>query len=280
MAYDRKWSVQYPGLLILLLDQSESMRVEPWGLDETRTKAEGLAEAVNTLLLELIVQCVTEADGAPSVRPRLDVSILGYGPGGEVRPAFGGALAGRRMVSIAELADNPLRAETAYWLDAVGDGPTPMGEAFEEAIQVAAPWANEHPSSFPPVVINVTDGAYTGVDPAPAVEDLQRLRTHDGNLVLINVNLSQYPTPPPIVFPATKADLDSYSQLLFDWSSPLPQPNLQRAQEEIDPGLTEGARAFAFNPDFRLLSKILLIGSTVVGGGAGAPGGADRGTTR
>jgi hypothetical protein len=267
-SHTRLWSTDYPGLLFVLADHSGSMVDEPWGSDVNLTKAEGLARAVNELFVELIVQCLVQSSRSPTgeVKHRLDVGVVGYrgsGPDVRVGPAFGGMLSERTIVPIDELAGNPVVQGSPIWLEPTGRGRTPMGEAFEYATPLIARWANEHPSSFPPVVINVTDGAFTGVDPTPAIDALRRVRTHDGETLLFNVNLSQFVTPPQVVFPATPRGLDAFANQLFEWSSPLPERMLRNARDQ---GIAaeDGARCFAFNPDFATLSKVLRIGSTQV----------------
>src|SRR5207253_346520 len=91
LPYSAEISRANPTALIFLLDQSSSM-LEPFGGDQGKSKAQGVADALNRLLQNLVLKCA-KADG---VRDFFHVGMLSYG--GPVASAFGGALAGTTLV--------------------------------------------------------------------------------------------------------------------------------------------------------------------------------------
>src|SRR5262249_5046515 len=144
-----------------------------------------------------------------------DVGVIGYTtdrstpPKPLVGPMLQGAngtLSGRDLVSVVDLVDDPLVIEerqklvddgagglisTAFKLPvwyrkppdaAMNGGPT--GAALEYVKNIASAWCDSHRSSFPPVVIHLTDGEANDGDPEPRAEGLKALSTQDGSLLL------------------------------------------------------------------------------------------------
>src|SRR3954465_2780790 len=104
MAFSAEISRTNPTCLLFLVDQSSSM-AKPFGGQPGKTKAEGVADALNRLLQNLVLKCA-KADG---VRDFFHVGLISYG--GRVLSAFGGGLAGQTLVPISRIADNPVRIE-------------------------------------------------------------------------------------------------------------------------------------------------------------------------
>ena len=279
MAYTAEISRLNPSCFLFLIDQSTSMD-GPFGESAGKRKADGVADAINRLLQNLVVKC-TKAEG---VRNYYDVGVIGYSQPNEhdtnVGPAFAGALAGKEFVPVSEVANNPARIEERtrkvedgagglvdqtfkfpVLFDPITNGGTPMCEALRFACRVLEGWVNAHPSSYPPMVINITDGESTDEgDPLQEGERVKTLATNDGNVLLFNCHISSH-VGSPIVFPDTKAGLpDKFAELLFEMSSVLPQGLLAAAQSE---GYVAGAeaRGFAFNADLVDLIRFLDIGT-------------------
>jgi hypothetical protein len=281
--YDQTFSRANPGCIVFLLDRSDSMK-QPWQ-SSGGTLAEGASRAVNKILLDLCVKSAKEVGGR--ARHYFDVGVFGYG----ARPVAGGegvepALAGQPIVPISQVFDNPLRveatptAETAagptadavagsrlpVWVEPVFGYRTPMCQAIAAAGEHVFEWAASHPDSFPPIVINITDGMVTdspydgaGLDEWAA--RLTSIETRDGRALLFNIFLS--PTiAPEALFPATAAGLPEPGPELFAISSALPASmvaNARGARVEI----SEGARGFAFNAGLATLVWFLEIGTRV-----------------
>lgn len=268
-----------PACLVLLIDQSGSMR-EPIADGGGRSKADALAEAVNGLLYELVLRCIKNDAEGP--RHYYDLAVLGYG-GDSVASALGGELAGRELVSVVELANHPIRVEeratTApdpdlagdvgtlprgtrmpIWVDPVAAGGTPMSTALDRAGAVLAPWVRQHASSFPPIVVNISDGAATDGDPRVWSERIRSLSTDDGNVLLFNLNLSALGGE-AVFFPSSPDDLSNdYARTLFEMSSPMPGYMASLAAAQHLP-VGHGARGFVHNADVSALVRFLQIGT-------------------
>lgn len=104
MPYTAEISRSNPTCFIFLVDQSSSM-LEAFGSQPDKSKAVGVADAINRLLQNLVLKCA-KADG---IRDFFHVGMVSYG--GRVVSAFGGALAGQTLVPVSKIADNPVRVE-------------------------------------------------------------------------------------------------------------------------------------------------------------------------
>lgn len=274
--YEKRFTRLTPGCIIFLLDRSDSMN-RHWAVGGTLST--GAAAALNRTIANLATLSTT---GTGRVRHYFDVGVFGYGmmasTGNEgVESALGGALAGQALVPLPELAENPLREDevpspdagappvrTPVWVDPVAGYRTPMCEAIALAGSYINGWVQAHPDSFPPIVINITDGQVTDrYADAPLAEWADRLRmleTEDGAALLFNAFLAPSGET-PISFPSSANGLPIPGPELFAISSVLPATFVQTAASQ---GLTvpEGGRAFCFNADFATLQKFLIIGTT------------------
>jgi hypothetical protein len=279
-SYAAEISRDHPGCIVFLLDQSQSMG-EQFAGDMRTSKAKALADAINKLLMSLILRCTQNVDEGP--RGYFDVGVIGYGYSldGGPGPCLGGVLEGHELVSIKDLANNYLRVEERtrmvadgagglaqtrvrfpVWFDPVAVDGTPMREAIQLAHDILCSWIAEHRRSYPPIVINITDGEPND-DPTSAASELTALETDDGKVLLYNLHLSHLPAS-PLLFPATSAGLpDDFAQLLFRISSPVPS----RIQEELrleGYSIEADARGFVFNSDAVALIQFLDIGTRLV----------------
>jgi hypothetical protein len=273
MTYTAEISRSSPSCFLFLIDQSGSMD-DPFGTGESgRKKADGVADAINRLLQNLVIKCA-KSEG---VRDYYEVGVIGYG--NKVGSGFGGALAGRDLVPISEVADSPMRVEERtrkvddgagglvdqtvkfpVWFDAVAKGGTPMCGALRQAKGIMDAWVTAHSASFPPIVINITDGESTDGDPQAESEALSALHTDDGNLLLFNVHISSRRAA-PIEFPDNEEELpDEYAKLLFRMSSALPS-YMRTAAGDEGYCVSDGMRGFVFNADIVSVIRFLDIGT-------------------
>ena len=108
MAYTAEMSRANPTCFLLLVDQSGSM-AERFGGESGKSKAEGVAEAVNRLLQTLVARCAK----GEHILDRYYVGVIGYG--GEVRLGFSiDALAGEVLQPISRIGAYPLRIEDRH----------------------------------------------------------------------------------------------------------------------------------------------------------------------
>jgi hypothetical protein len=254
---------------------------QAWG-NSRETMAEGAARALNETLLELLFTSQGEPGKA---RHYFDVGIFGYGlrpvAGGEgVEPAFGGKLAGQPLVALPDLRDNPIAvretpsvdagappSRVPVWVEPVYGYRTPMCQAVAVAGAHVYEWAAAHPDSFPPIIINITDGMvtdspYEGAGLDEWAQRLTNIQTSDGPALLFNIFLSPAGSARPVMFPATDRGLPAPGPDLFRLSSPLPPPMVASAHSS-GIALEPGARGFGFNADAYNLVRFLEVGTKV-----------------
>lgn len=254
MAYTAEISRNNPTCFLFMIDQSGSME-DP--LPDGKTKAEFVADTLNRTLAEIVGRC-TKADG---VRHWFDIGVIAYGAE-EVRPGLGGKLCGEYVCPIATLAENVLRVENrvdkvttsagevrerrssfGVWFEPTCDGSTPMHAAFERACRLLQEWCDEHPSSYPPTVLHVSDGNSTDGDPEELASFLTKLGTDDGTCLLYNLHVDKG-ADREIIFPDSEANLpDKYAALLFRISSRFPPHIADKARQK---GYTVGAESRFF----------------------------------
>jgi hypothetical protein len=120
----------------------------------------------------------------------------------------------------------------------------------------------EHPRSFPPVVINITDGEPADRNTAlEAARRLGALKTNDGNVLLLNAHISEHRAAPIALPDAPDSLPNDYSRLLFEMSSILPPP-LRASAEAQGFGTSSRSRGFVYNADVETLVRVLTFGST------------------
>jgi hypothetical protein len=266
--YQRRVDRQNPACFVFLVDQSYSMN-EPCAGRPQQSKAQALAEAINNALYELVIRCVKNPTEGP--RHYYDVGVIGYGA--NVGSAWGGSLASQGLVSIVDIANNPLRVEerdrsttggsskAPVWFDATADGATPMSGAMDQAGRLIAGWVADHPDSFPPIIINISDGAATDGDPTVWTSRLTSLSTSDGNVLVFNVNLSAVGGD-QVFFPSGTEPLgDDYARQMFEMSSELPGFMAEMAGMQGHT-ISAHARGFVFNADITSVVNFLQIGTS------------------
>jgi hypothetical protein len=274
MPYAAEISRSNPTCFLFLLDQSKSM-LGPIGGGQDKKKADAVADSLNRLLYTLVLRCVW----GQSVLDRFHVGVIGYGRA--VVPALGGALAGRELVPIGELARCPLRVEqrinlvddgrggqveqivkAPVWFEPAGGGKTPMCKCLERASQIVSRFLLEHPACYPPLIINLSDGEATDGNPEGAAQNLRELASEDGAVLLFNAHLSSR-SDQAIEFPDAEAGLpDEYARRLFRMSSRLP-PAMMNSARQAGLTVTADSRGFVFNADLASVVRFLDIGTRV-----------------
>jgi hypothetical protein len=139
-----------------------------------------------------------------------------------------------------------------------------MCAALDYVSQIAQEWSDAHPTSFPPIIIHITDGESTDGDPEPNSIALRSIRTEEGGeALLFNCHLSELQKA-GVVFPASEADLpaDGFAHLLFRMSSVLPD-SLRAGAEARHIDCHPGARGMAFNADSTQMVMLIETGTRV-----------------
>jgi hypothetical protein len=126
-------------------------------------------------------------------------------------------------------------------------------------------WAEAHPHSFPPIVVNITGGQlvdepYDGADLRSWAKRLTTIGTHDGEALLFTVFLSES-TAQQVRFPAAAHQLPDPGGDLLAMSSVLPPEIVAKGGQGYP--MTEGARAFCMNAGPEPILPFLEIGTRV-----------------
>lgn len=273
MTYNAEISRRNPGLFIFLIDQSRSMSHKLGGT--LRSKSQEAADAINRQIYELIYRC-TKSDG---VRDYFDIGIIGYGAVSNTAQSL---LKDADLVPISRLAETPLRMEKRkevitdpegndvesefefpVWFEPVANSNTPMVQALQLAKEWIDDWIAEHPDSYPPVIINISDGAATDGDPLDVAKELMDMSTSDGNVLVWNCHLSEVKDAKPLTFPGDTGILptnDKSAKQLFEMSSILPNSFMALAQER-SLEVSGESRAYVFNAGLDELMELLDIGT-------------------
>jgi uncharacterized protein YegL len=278
MAYSMEISRQNKALFVFLLDQSFSMD-DPLA-NSTNRKIDALTAAINAWLQNLSIACA-KAEG---FKDFFDICIIGYGTDEDqnpiIEPALIGPLAGRDIVTISEIAENPARIDivTAFmqdeetgellempqqmpiWIDPVIRGATPICSAIVKVCEIVDNWIAQHPNSFPPIIINITDGESSEGDPIPYADTLRQRETKDGNVLFFNCCVSSTAADPFLFKGNGELLPDEFAKSLFKMSSVLPESIVDKARaagQELEPN----ARGMAYNADMVALIKFLDLGT-------------------
>jgi hypothetical protein len=269
MGYNATINSITPTCIVFLLDQSASMSGE-FGVTGL-TKARGAVDAINRHIAELVLKCA-RGDG---VRDYFHIAVIGYGS--DVGSAS--FLIGDGFVKISWLTSHVLkieerevrqsdgsgqyfnvRAKYPIWFEPQAYSDTPMCAALGLAIDLVEKWVKTNEQSFPPIVINITDGESTDGDPRDFANRLRSLSTIDGNVLFLNCHISGEKKA-PILFPSNENDLpfNRLARELFQMSSELPKYMFDNIAKDIL--VKRGARGFSFNADLPNMFGFIEIGT-------------------
>ena len=133
-----------------------------------------------------------------------------------------------------------------------------MCAALKRAHEVLGDWVLRHPISYPPIVINITDGEATDGNPIEPAHRLASLSTKDGNVLIFNCHISAR-NDKPILFPHDAKAVPAYGPRLFQMSSILP-PKFREVAKKLGFDVVDDTRGFAFNAELTDLVKFLDLG--------------------
>ena len=254
-----------PGCIVILIDQSWSMSES---FSDGGRKDERATQAVNRVIEEIVIACRT----GETIKDRCHISVIGYGervhrlvdgmPSKIVsRPALIGVKKVKKLIPDGAGGTIEVESEMPIWIEPEANNGTPMHTAFEQAAEIVENWISDRPDSFPPIVINITDGE--AAEPNLTADNARRimnLQTTDGAALVFNLHIANNKNT--IILPNDTTDFagDRFAEFLFDISSPLPQSLFALAKERrFSP--KPGARCFGYNADEPMMIQLLQFGS-------------------
>ena len=277
MPYTADISRTNPGCFLFLVDRSRSMEQALAGQPGQR-KMDQAADAINRILDAVSQRCSQGMD----IRDYFHIGIIGYNTDSSGAPIITSGLSGTspeqpfllisQVVEVADVVERQVRESDGaggvieatrrmpIWLQPHAEFGTPMCNALQLASNAVGAWVAQYPDSFPPIVINVSDGDATDGDPVPLAHQIMNLQTNDGNALVFNVHLSEMATM-PVQFPDTADGLpDELAVRLFQMSSVLPEASRSLAAS-LDLVMSPNSRGFVFNADMTSLVQFLDIGT-------------------
>lgn len=262
---------------VFLCDQSGSMTERIVFQGSEMHKSEAVATIMNMAIEELANRCRRE-DG---IRDYFDIAVAGYsGDGIRSLLCTDGTFASitelvrcnvpikRRHILRILPGGNQLSAtvDQRQWITPAASGNTPMLAALEYAEHALRQWcsARSNRLSYPPTVINITDGEASDADDEQllhAASRIKSLSTHDGNALLFNIHLAPYTTDraDTVSLPCSEDELPNvkYASLLYNMSSVLPtQYSRMLSAADLSP-----RRAVCYNCPADELFSMLAIGT-------------------
>lgn len=263
---------------MLVLDQSTSMQQQVQFGRLVTTKSQVVAYTANSLITELVDRC-RRSEG---IRDYYDIAVFGYS-GDEVKSL----LPREDFNSVAELAQKmPDITAIAFeedlpdgtqaivhhrqreWIKPLAKGTTPMHEALHKVHDVVDEWCNNplNRESFPPIVINITDGEptdCTDMDLRDVCTLIKRTATDDGNTLLINIHISTDTRLGSVIFPMHEelARACDKARLLADCSSVMPSALNDAIHELKGVGAIPPYIGIGYNATVVELLSMINIGS-------------------
>ena len=279
MPYTADISRQNPACFLFLVDQSGSMTQALAGQPGQR-KMDSAAAAINRILDTMVQRCSQGIE----ILEYFHIGVIGYftDPRGnaEISSVLPETTLEQPFLTVSEVANVAVVEErevkvsdgagglvdvtqqVPLWLLPFAQYGTPMCAALDVAHRALDNWIGQHSTSYPPIVINVSDGASSDGPPESHAQQVMGLSTNDGNTLIFNVHLSEVPAT-PIQYPDREDILpqnDDYAGQMFRMSSILPESS--RAQATVlDLPISDQSRGYVFNADMTALVQFLDIGT-------------------
>ncbi|MDR3246194.1 MAG: hypothetical protein LBT50_07155 [Prevotellaceae bacterium] len=268
--YEKKWSSANPGLLVIMLDQSSSMKEEYL---DGESKAVFASKAVNSVIQAIIDK---NFDGM-TPKNRCFIAIFGYGTDalllkngyiGELMksPIRVEQVTQKVNAGTGTLVDKPVNM--SIWVEAEAKGVTNMTAAFRGVKDLIEGFINKTPDCPAPIVINISDGApYIGGDEwdyseaEKAAQSIMSLSCKDGNPLIFNAHIEKDSFN--VKLPADKKELPQNDNafFLFDISSVIPDA-FKSAAEKNNLKVKENARGCMIGANAESLIKLIDFGSS------------------
>lgn len=275
MSYSAEISRINPTCFFFLIDQSGSMSDPIMGVPGNPRKADFVADALNKVIQTLVITASKEE----GIRNYYQIGGLGYGQ--EILYPFEPIFGSQDLIWVSDLGSKPVRVEERtikqpdqaggvvktqskfpIWIDPVATGRTPMCEALSRIKPILETWVDAHPNSYPPTVINLTDGEATDADPRDIAQEIKDLQTNDGNVLFFTLHVSSNQFARTVVCPGVDEGLpDQPSKVMFEMSSQMTDRMIQMAKNEYNFQVEPGGKAFVYNADIDQLVALLDIGT-------------------
>ena len=260
-----------PWLLVMMVDDSHSMSADWGGLE--MSMSELVEMAINRTLYDMGLEyCLQET----KVRDRIHLKVLVYRADGEVvDPMPNGSKATYHKApgedgwvqnyhDTMSYSHQSVSSEVPRWVILSPRGKTPMLEAFGQAREVVQQHVAEYPKSFPPMVLNISDGEPTDCgEPvnwdliSEVCDSIRSLGSDGAEPIICNVHLDARGRNEPTLYPAEPPILDNLESGLWHISSEVPRSLEEFLPAEVESGQGGRRRMFVYNSDLPTFSDFL-----------------------
>jgi hypothetical protein len=268
----------HPAAFVVLIDRSGSMSEAITFMGQAMPKSQAVAIVANSFIDELVYR----AHRSGEIYDYYDVAVLGYsGDGVESLLAPKGQFTRPSRLVLTDVRREKLSQERLLpngravvavieqnmWIEPKATGATPMRAALNESLELLEKWckAKNNRESYPPTVLNITDGEASDGSEDDIREIATRIRavgTADGNTLLINIHLGRMEKGVSVAFPTSPDQLSAhrYARLLWDISSEMP-PAYHRFVAQMRGGEGGIPRGIGFNCPLADVIAMMNIGS-------------------
>lgn len=233
--YKNGFSIQHPGLIVFLVDQSISTELTVSG--KNYSLGQMVSDAINGIMnMFLYENTRISAEGKEHIKNTTFFYIIGYEKNWDSADILLHEWIGnicKPFVPIKFLFKTELKQkwnnETSFvevYAPPIEGGMSPMGSAFYLLKDIVEYWVKCHNdfSDPAPCIINITDGFPTDIDDSLDLicrtNDIMSLCVPDGNPIIFNIHITAFPDTPTIVFPQDSQLLsEELYKLLYDCSS-------------------------------------------------------------
>ncbi len=268
-AYQKKISTAEPGLIVMILDDSGSMKDPLSGTSDE--KFMWVERYTGLIFRELLGRSNTTRGDSMVIKPRYYIYTVIYG--NTLTPWPPQANEERDIEEVIKAyANSTIVTGRQNTLGLGGElGGTDTRAAFEHAYQflAGAVAKDRFKNSFPPMVFHLTDGE-THTDAGPIAEKMKLLSTSDGNVLVVNALIGtstslNYKGPEDFPGYLTEAEAGPTKESigLFRMSSEAPETiRTNLVGDGLFPALRLGARLYFDVRTRDMLKHVLqLVGS-------------------
>jgi hypothetical protein len=244
-------------MLVILLDQSESMGKKTWG-----AKGEKRIEAAANQVYVLIKAILDDAQNGDKYRERIWISVFRYS-----------SQDGAESVQMIHHGwPDAFKDKTSKpWIGTRAEGGTPMLTAFQKAREYLqerfsdAGFRDRFRHSPPPVVLNITDGEAGEFKESYfelLMKEVQRIRlveTPQGfGPMVFHAHITDAVSR-PIFLPKSRDGLDTFGKRLFQMADQIPDAWVAQVPADYRP--SKGAFGLITNGNPDNLGKFLFLSS-------------------
>ena len=212
-------------------------------------------EAVCHIISDVISKTFSANKDNDNVNGGMFFDVIGYGD-------YAYPLGDKR--GFQPLREIVTSSEGHLWLKPQSGGDANLFTALRMATKRIEDWITEHPYSYPPTVIHITEYCYHGVDDGVMVQlanELKFLSTSDGNTLFFNIIITAKDEEKAVCFPSSKYDIEAsyYGEMYYLFSSRLPFSYNERLSLYLsEDSSCKQLQGLAFKVPFTKLEDIIL----------------------